>query len=63
MPIVYLIEAFLIYLVCNCSWKYIIKPALDNRSGNVETETKIERKIRKANQKKYEKDLIDKLKK
>lgn len=63
MPIVYLIEAFLIYLVFNYSWKYIIKPALDNRSGNVETETKIERKIQEANQKKYEKDLIDKLKK
>lgn len=62
MIIFALLELFLISCVVYLSWKHLIKPAIQGRSGNIANETKLEDAIRDKKQSEYEKDLLDKTK-
>lgn len=59
MIIFTLIELTLIAFVLYYVWKLLILPAIQNRSGDYKTEAKIETKIRKKNQKTYEKEMMN----
>lgn len=57
MPVLIVVELAVIALCLSYVWKHIIKPAIQNRSGNPKVESELEAKVREANQKQYEKEI------
>ena len=55
--LVIIAELTIIALAISTIWKHIIKPAIQNRTGDVKKESELEKQVREKNQQKYEETI------